>query len=585
MRPRLPFLLTAIFPVLASAGCRSVIIAVDHGPGKGGEGGQGGSLGSPPSASGEVDVLIIADNSPSMADKQRALATAVPSLLEGMINPPCVDGQGTVKSQPTGASEACPAGSKRRFRPVTSMHVGVIDSSLGAVGADQCDPAQAGWSNDDRAHLITRGPSGPVPTYLDQGFLAWDSAGDLAPPGETILERFVGHASDLVAGAGEVGCGYEMPLESAQRFLVDPAPYDHIEGGDISYSFAKPVGIDDKLLAERAQFLRPDSLVVVVLLSDENDCSIDVGTPDRATQNYGVLNQAPFFRGSSICESDPLDACCYSCGLGAPAGCASDPSCGAQQYLPGEDGGNIRCFHEKQRYGYDALYPVERYVNAFSSTIIDPSKPDLGLHGDTSAAVGNPLFAARNPSSLIMTSIVGVPLELIAVDPQNPEAGIMGPEELASNGVWGAIAGDPSSYVEPSSPLMVESTQPRPGVTANDPNGGDHFINPSAPNDLEFACISPLAAPLSGGPACTVDQNPGPRFDNPVCDPVEHTTQVAMKAYPGLRELAVVQGLGHQGRVGSICEPSVHPAQAPGYSLVVTSLLDRIAESMPADAL
>ncbi|EYF06119.1 Hypothetical protein CAP_2309 [Chondromyces apiculatus DSM 436] len=43
------------------------------------------------SAVDKIDILLAIDNSISMADKQDILALAVPDLVEGLVNPPCVD--------------------------------------------------------------------------------------------------------------------------------------------------------------------------------------------------------------------------------------------------------------------------------------------------------------------------------------------------------------------------------------------------------------------------------------------------------------------------------------------------------------
>ena len=71
---------------------------------------------------------------------------------------------------------------------------------------------------------------------------------------------------------GQVGCGYESQLESWYRFLVDPTPYD-----TITLDANKKVvlnGTDKVLLDQRKSFLRPDSLLAIIMLTDENDCSI-----------------------------------------------------------------------------------------------------------------------------------------------------------------------------------------------------------------------------------------------------------------------------------------------------------------------
>src|SRR5262249_38349754 len=115
----------------------------------------------------KVDLVLVVDNSTSMADKQRLFALAIPELLQDLTNPPCValtTGQ-PIAQQPTGPLDACPAGSKRVIPPVTDMHVGLLSSSLGSFGADGCpDKSPVSCSvgtvdptpNDDHGHLVTR---------------------------------------------------------------------------------------------------------------------------------------------------------------------------------------------------------------------------------------------------------------------------------------------------------------------------------------------------------------------------------------------------------------------------------------------
>src|SRR5262245_17199358 len=42
----------------------------------------------------KIDLVLMIDNSGSMADKQNILNDAVPNLVEGLFNPRCVDGKG-----------------------------------------------------------------------------------------------------------------------------------------------------------------------------------------------------------------------------------------------------------------------------------------------------------------------------------------------------------------------------------------------------------------------------------------------------------------------------------------------------------
>ena len=80
--------------------------------------------------------------------------------------------------------------------------------------------------------------------------------------------------TNMVRGVADNGCGFESQLESWYRFLVDPAPYETLE---VVNGKAERRGVDRKLLDQRKAFLRPDSLLAIVMLSDENDCSIKEG--------------------------------------------------------------------------------------------------------------------------------------------------------------------------------------------------------------------------------------------------------------------------------------------------------------------
>ena len=172
----------------------------------------------------KVDVLLVVDNSASMADKQGILAQSAIRLVRDLTNPPCVDGDGNRYpqiQQPATPQDACPPGGVRIASPVEDLRIGVISSSLGALTSNQCDGgAGADQTDNEGGRLISRGPTGTVPTYQNLGFLAWDPAGQMSPPGDSDLGDFEAKLADIVTGVGQVGCGYEMPLDRIQ--LDDP---------------------------------------------------------------------------------------------------------------------------------------------------------------------------------------------------------------------------------------------------------------------------------------------------------------------------------------------------------------------------
>jgi hypothetical protein len=103
-----------------------------------------------------------------------------------------------------------------------------------------------------------------------QGFLAFGGGGS------TDVNALVADAEKLVAGVGEAGCGLEAQLESAYRFLIQPDPWVKVTLDQFNQAdLGGPGDIDIELLTQRKAFLRPDSLVVVVMLTDEEDSSPD----------------------------------------------------------------------------------------------------------------------------------------------------------------------------------------------------------------------------------------------------------------------------------------------------------------------
>ncbi len=548
----------------------------------------------------KIDLLLAIDNSISMADKQAILAAAVPDLVNRLVTPNCVDDDGVANGEVVDTAGECGDGFKPEFPPIRNINVGIISSSLGDLTAGSC----ASVANpDDHARLLSRGGAGTVPTYKDKGFLAWDP--DKKREGEGDAPTLISNLGDLVVGVGQVGCGYEMQLESILRFLVDPAPYESLvkDGGNLAKS-----GTDQVILQQRSDFLRADSLLAILILSDENDCSIDVGG-----QGYLTLKPDPFFKATSECADDPNDDCCTSCALiDANAGCDAGGSCTDgknTKYTAVDDHANLRCFDQKQRYGVNFLYPVQRYINAFTSISIDPSERDY-LATDPDKAETSPLFqdlsadksaiSIRSPDLVFVAGIVGVPWQAIARknDAGDPDLtkGFKGASELTADEL-DAMIGNPDANIPPTDPFMIESVSKRSGNSsltgaslpgANEINGNDYNI-PKKDN-LQFACIFPLNdAVTTGSTDCDCIGAECDTDDNPLCDDTTKTTQINAKAYPGLRELAFLRGMGSQGIFASICPSKALDSQKTepdyGYRPAVNAIIDRLKEELGGQCL
>ncbi len=553
----------------------------------------------------KLDILLAVDDSISMADKQHLLRQGVPDLIGRLANPLCVDGARRPYPDLTpAAGQACPAGPDgqpldREFLPVLDVHVGLVTSSLGNAGGT--GPS----SKTDQAHLLGSLDRGQgLPGMTPEGFLAWDP--------ETPQETFESEVAQMVEAAGESGGGFESSLEAWLRFLVDPAPHERLVKVPCSPDAVEPgcvekLGIDNELLGQRRAFLRPDSVVVILVLSDEDDCSASA-----EPKSWEIMSSTRVARGSSVCDFAPNDPCCYSCGAEPPTGCEPDPICLEQPLVPSvDDQSNLRCFEQKRRFGRDVLYPIARYENALTQPVLCPARTDLSPVNDCSQLVENPLFmdlarggpAVRTPAAVFLTFIVGVPWQdlatepLMLLDPGNDALSYKSPAELARDGSWDLLIGD--SIDPPRDPLMLQSVDIRAGVhpitgdviagpeawpITNRINGHDRTI-PSR-DDLQYACTFPLpeVRDCQGQRPCDCsDPVKGISPDNPMCqDPVTgvySTLQHSGKAYPGQRHVRLARELGQNAVLSSICARNTNdPSRADyAYRPAVSALISRIA--------
>lgn len=585
MRRRLPAPLVCAVSSMLAAGCLEGRTAILDGPYDAGAD-AGPDAGPPPATtSNKVDLLLVIDNSPNTESFQALFATTEPYLLSRFAAPVCVNGLGNVVATPPSLSDPCPVG-QREWSPISDVHVGVITTSLGGHGGDVCSPTSVYYNptQNDAGHLITRGPgNGMVQTYQGEGFLVWDPAQQASPPGDKDIQALEQTLATLTTGAGDQGCGFESHFESMYRFLVDPEPYQSLP---VVNGQATPTGIDMAVLQQRADFLRPDSALVVVIITDEDDCSIrEGGQYYLASQSVQPGNAGQVFtfpRPRSECAASPNDPCCASCAQPTPPGCApsaNDPSCNMGPLTETEDPLNLRCFDQKRRFGIDFLYPVERYVGALTS-------PTVTKRDGSSAP--NPIFAGgRSPELVMLAGIVGVPWQDIAVAPKSLAQGYLPADQID----WGMLLADPATGTPPTDPLMIKSIAPRMGVNAptgaalappdagplaNPINGHERTI--PAEDDLQYACIYPRPTPVTCGANLSCNCLPPDVDGNPVCQAPNGTygtTEIFARALPSSRDLQVLRGLGTRATVASICAEVTTVPSTPtfGYKPAVDAIL------------
>ncbi len=205
-----------------------------------------------PGSQRPVDLLFVIDDSGSMIEEQQRLRAGARNLLEALAFGRGADGT-------SGA-----------FTPVEDLHVGVVTTD---IGANDALPGPDCSLPGDNGHLISEVRNGGAgcPSTFSEPYLTFDPS-----------VGFNALADDLacLASVGVMGCGFEQQLEAMARALTPSGV----------------TGIDGQADGANAGFLRPNSVVVVALISDESDCSardLDlfvVSHPTYSTGEYGNLN-------------------------------------------------------------------------------------------------------------------------------------------------------------------------------------------------------------------------------------------------------------------------------------------------------
>jgi hypothetical protein len=199
---------------------------------------------------GPVDMLFMVDNSNSMDEEQASLAAAFPVMMTIFASGDS-DGDGVAD-----------------FAPIDDLHVGVVTSDL---GTDRFRLPTCSELGDD-------GVLRTVPGSLDGCESRYPSFLSFTP-GSSTDALAMDFACISVAGTG--GCGFEQQLEALLKALTPSASPTRF--------FRDTRGHGD---GANAGFLRPDSVLAVIVVTDEDDCSVaDPALVDPSSETYaGDLN-------------------------------------------------------------------------------------------------------------------------------------------------------------------------------------------------------------------------------------------------------------------------------------------------------
>jgi len=236
-----------------------------------------------------IDILFVVDTSQSMEQEQNAISSMVNVLITGDR-----DGDGDPE-----------------LEPAESLHLAVISTDMGlpGIGPDQ-NPDSTGACNGvgDDGLLLNEPDTSYDPTTCSgrhfPRFLTYTAGVD--DPEQTAED----YACMLNVGIG--GCGFEMPLEATLKALWPSS--------DDSITFLNDAtGHGDQ---ENDGFLRDDSLLAIVVVSDEEDCSAG---------NQGDLD----FLSLDFSDGDRRDL-------------------------------NLRCYKDTINE-WGNKYPIERYLDGFKA--------------------------------------------------------------------------------------------------------------------------------------------------------------------------------------------------------------------------
>jgi hypothetical protein len=237
--------------------------------GVGTDGGSGGGVDAGPLAPvNELDLLLMIDDSNSMAEEQASIVTELPRLLE-ILTSGDRDGDGAPD-----------------FAPAASLHVGVVSSDMGvgAVSGIESCPTATGDDGILQSRGATTTGCSPAASGIFE-FFAGEDVGDLA--------RRVG----CVVALGTGGCGFEQQLEASLKAVsLAPAgdgtsPVSWTRAGYLPPTFLGDTTGHGGAGGANDGFLRPGGVLAVVLVTDEEDCSTtDTSIFDRTDPRFSSVD-------------------------------------------------------------------------------------------------------------------------------------------------------------------------------------------------------------------------------------------------------------------------------------------------------
>ena len=221
----------------------------------------------------DIDVLFLVDNSTSMSPKQRAIAQAIPAFIQKIDATKASYHIGVVTSD----VGTLPPG-KTSFPGSTEQRCNTAKGDDGLLQNKACSTRIPASDQNTEFALACKGATNPLcpdPSFVPRElWISKDGTNvNVTPtnPGALTASEIAQRAFQCIGLVGDYGCGVESPLEAVKRAL-------------------------DGHLTENKGFLRDNSVLAVIFITDEDDCSVQLAQRqylDPASTNCGTSNPDP----------------------------------------------------------------------------------------------------------------------------------------------------------------------------------------------------------------------------------------------------------------------------------------------------
>jgi len=222
-----------------------------------------------------VDMLVVVDNSGSMQEEQEILATAFFPLVNALVNP--------LPGWPYGAAD--------------NVRVAIVSSDMGLQWGGNPYENGDGWPGDTPTGCGSVGDNGEFQTYgsgktinIQHDVIECDSSASQCPTGWACSATEPSEIGKCQAPGGD-GTGQTCPgMASTWAETPTGSGDSAVKNDELAFQVAclsslgtNGCGFEQQLQAaavalnksDQANFVREDALLAVIVVSDEEDCSIE----------------------------------------------------------------------------------------------------------------------------------------------------------------------------------------------------------------------------------------------------------------------------------------------------------------------